>query len=142
VTQAGFETYLSKPRKLLLSIQDSMTVRRNVDVPFETVPGGTDASRQILLGSDEMPNFAMRRFRMEPGGGMPLHTNTVEHGQYVLRGSARVRIGAETVQVSAGDSVFIPANVPHSYEAQGNEVFEFLCVVPTGPDEIQVVEGG
>jgi len=57
----------------------------------------------------------------------------------VLRGSARVRIGDEIVQVSAGDSVFIPANVPHSYEAQGDEAFEFLCVVPNGPDEIQVV---
>ena len=31
---------------------------------------------------------------MEPGGGMPMHTNEVEHEQYVLRGSARdARIG-------------------------------------------------
>lgn len=117
-----------------------MTVRRSSEVPLEVVPGGTSTARQVLLDSDLMPNFALRRFVMEPGGGMPLHTNTVEHGQYVLRGRARVRIGADTVVVEAGDSVFIPADVPHSYEAQGDEPFEFLCVVPNGPDEIRVVE--
>ena len=114
-----------------------MTVRRQSAVPLESVPGGTATSRQVLLDSDLMPNFAMRRFVMEPGGGMPLHTNTVEHGQYILRGRARVRIGNETVDVAAGDSVFIPADVPHSYDAQGDEPFEFLCVVPNGPDEIK-----
>ena len=37
-----------------------------------------------------MPHFAMRRFTMGEGGGMPLHTNRVEHEQYVLAGRARV----------------------------------------------------
>ncbi|HIN79374.1 MAG TPA: cupin domain-containing protein, partial [Gemmatimonadetes bacterium] len=52
---------------------------RNVDsLPTEDVAAGTGTKRQILIGADEGPNFAMRRFIMEPGGGMPMHTNTVE----------------------------------------------------------------
>jgi quercetin dioxygenase-like cupin family protein len=117
-----------------------MTVRKAGQVPLDEVRGGTATSRQVLIGDDLSPHFAIRRFVMEPGGGMPLHTNTVEHGQYVLTGRAEIRIGEESVQVAAGDSVHIPAGVPHSYTVQGDERFEFLCVVPDGPDEIRVVE--
>ena len=88
---------------------------RNVDtLPAEQVKAGTGTTRQVLIGPDVGPNFAMRRFVMEPGGGMPMHTNTVEHEQYVLRGGARVVIGGAEHQVKAGDVVFIPARVPHN----------------------------
>lgn len=119
-----------------------MTIRKAGAVPLDEVTGGTHTARQVLIGEDLSPNFAIRRFVMEPGGGMPLHTNTVEHGQYVLTGQATIRIGDETVKVGAGDSVHIPANVAHSYSVDGVERFEFLCVVPKGPDQITVVEEG
>ena len=78
---------------------------------------------------------------MEPGGGMPPHTNSVEHEQYVLRGRARIGLGDQVVEVSRDDVVFIPAGVPHWYEALGDEPFEFLCVVPNGPDRMEILEG-
>lgn len=118
-----------------------MSVRHVDTLPAEEVQAGTGTKRQVLIGQDEGPNFAMRRFIMQPGGGMPLHTNDVEHEQYVLRGSARVRIGDETHHVMAGDVVFIPGGVPHSYDAdEGEEPFEFLCVVPNQPDQIRLVD--
>ncbi|MBT8460899.1 MAG: cupin domain-containing protein [Gemmatimonadetes bacterium] len=80
----------------------------------------------------------MRRFIMQPGGGMPRHTNTVEHEQYVLRGRARIGIGEDVYEVSAGDVVFIPAGVPHYYQAANSGPFEFLCVVPNLPDRIEL----
>ena len=118
-----------------------MPVRNADSLPAEEVKAGSGTTRQVLIGSDEGPNFALRRFIMQPGGGMPLHTNTVEHEQYVLRGSARVEIGGEVHHVKAGDVVFIPAGVPHNYRADaGEEPFEFLCVVPNLPDTIELVE--
>jgi quercetin dioxygenase-like cupin family protein len=119
-----------------------MTVHKPEDIPLDAVSGGTATARQVLIGEELSPHFSMRRFVMDPGGGMPLHTNTVEHGQYVLTGAATIRIGDERVQVVAGDSVHIPANVPHSYSVDGDERFEFLCVVPNGPDQITVVNQG
>jgi quercetin dioxygenase-like cupin family protein len=116
-----------------------MSVKHIQDISAEVVSAGTGTSRQVLIGPDEAPNFAMRRFVMEPGGGMPAHTNTVEHEQYVLRGNARIGIGEEVVEVQAGDVVYIPAGTPHWYEATGEERFEFLCVVPNQPDEIEIV---
>ena len=117
-----------------------MTVRKPEEVALDVVAGGTATARQVLIGDDLSPHFAIRRFVMEPGGGMPLHTNTVEHGQYVLTGHATIRMGDDTVRVMAGDSVHIPAGVPHSYQVEGDERFEFLCVVPNAPDEIKVIE--
>ncbi len=118
-------------------LQD-MIVRRANDVPAEQVAAGTRTTRQVLIGPDEGPHFAMRRFIMEPGGGMPRHTNTVEHEQYVLRGAARIGIGDDVFDVQAGDVVFIPAGTPHWYEAKAGEPFEFLCMVPNKPDTISL----
>jgi quercetin dioxygenase-like cupin family protein len=117
-----------------------MPARPSRTVPTEAVPAGIGTTRQVLIGPQEGPNFALRKFIMEPGGGMPLHTNTVEHEQYVLRGKARVIIGDEVLEVKKDDVVFIPAGVPHSYEALGNEPFEFLCAVPNLPDQTTLVE--
>ena len=117
-------------------------VRRAEAVGLREIAAGTAARTQVLLGPDDgMPHFAMRRFVMGEGGGMPLHTNRVEHEQYVLRGSARVTIGGEEHRVSAGDVVYIPAGVPHDYRVE-EAPFEFLCMVPNLPDEIELVDEG
>ena len=109
-------------------------------LPRINVEAGTGTSMQVLIGSDEAPHFAMRRFSMEPGGGMPNHTNEVEHEQFVTRGAARIGIGDEEFDVKAGDVVFIPAGKPHWYRAaDGDEPFEFLCLVPNGPDRIEIL---
>ncbi len=115
-----------------------MHVRRAADYPIEPVDAGSGTERQVLIGGDTGPNFQMRRFIMQPGGGMPRHTNTVEHEQYVLRGQASVGIGTEVYEVSEGDVVFIPAGVPHWYRAADTGPFEFLCMVPNLPDRIEL----
>ena len=118
-----------------------MSVRNVDDVTLQPVPAGTDTQHQVLIGPGEAPSFALRRFVMQAGGGMPLHTNTVEHEQYVLRGAAQIQIGEGTHHVKAGDVVYIPAGVPHNYKAaEGDEPFEFICVVPNGPDSIELVD--
>ena len=114
-----------------------MSVMKSDDVAPEAVRAGRGTIRRVLIGHEEAPNFAMRKFSMEAGGGMPRHTNSVEHEQYVVRGSARIGIGDEEFEVSEGDVVFIPAGVPHWYEA-AEDGFEFLCIVPNLPDEIKL----
>jgi quercetin dioxygenase-like cupin family protein len=70
---------------------------------------------------------------------MPRHTNQVEHEQYVVRGRARVAIGEAVHEVAAGDVLYIPAGTPHSYEVL-EAPFEFLCMVPNGPDRIDLLD--
>ena len=116
-----------------------MSVKKIEKITIEKINAGEGVSRQVLISSDEGPNFAMRRFIIEPGGNMPNHTNTVEHEQLVLNGRAEIAIGDETYQVKKNDVVFIPANVPHWYKTIGDEPFEFLCVVPNLPDVVALV---
>ncbi len=125
-----------------MSREARSVVRTAEGVSFRPVTSGTGAQMQVLIGTEEgAPHFAMRRFRMQAGGGMPLHTNEVEHEQYVLRGRARVRTGHETHEVTAGSVLYIPAGVPHSYEVVEGP-FEFLCMVPNLKDEIRIAPGG
>jgi len=120
-----------------------MIARPSASIPVQPVPAGTGTTRQVLIGPEVGPNFALRKFSMEPGGGMPLHTNTVEHEQYILNGRASVVIGDQLLEVQKDDVVFIPGGVPHSYTAVGDEPFEFLCAVQNLPDETKLVsEGG
>ena len=112
-------------------------VKKSGAVAREPVAAGTATELEILIGPrDGAPNFALRRFLMGDGGGMPLHTNRVEHEQYVLRGKAAVTTGEQVHEVSAGDSLLIPAGLPHSYRVL-EAPFEFLCIGPNTEDEIE-----
>jgi len=116
-----------------------MNVKKIKNIKSEIVSAGEGTSRRVLISSDEAPNFSMRKFIIEPGGGIPAHTNTVEHEQYVLSGSATIGIGDEVYEVEKDDVIYIPAGVPHWYETIGDENFEFICVVPNGDDSIKVI---
>jgi len=116
-----------------------MSVKHAQDVEAQVVKAGEKTTIQVLISAQEGPNFALRRFVMEPGGGIPAHTNTVEHEQYVLRGHASIGIGDETFDIRAGDVVFIPQGVPHWYQNVSEGNFEFLCIIPNKEDEITLL---
>ena len=101
---------------------------------------GKGVSMKMLLSSEESPNFAMRNFIIEAGGYMPLHTNSIEHEQYVLSGRALVQIGDETFEAKAGDILLIPAGLSHSYKTLGDEAYSFLCLVPNSEDCISIIK--
>jgi len=117
-----------------------MSVKHADQVEAKSVTAGKDTTIQVLISAQEGPNFALRRFIMQRGGGMPRHTNLVEHEQYVLRGRARISIGDAIHDVQAGDVVFIPGGAVHSYENIGSEPFEFLCIVPNKEDKITILD--
>ncbi len=120
---------------------DSPGVVKPADsVERRPVAAGRATEIQVLLGEEDgAPHFAMRRFIMGEGGGMPRHTNRVEHEQYVLRGRARIAVGDAVHEVSPGDVLYIPAGTPHSYEVTEGP-FEFLCMVPNQEDRIDILE--
>jgi quercetin dioxygenase-like cupin family protein len=131
------ETAMSSPPEPKTAV-----VRNAAAVDPKEVKAGTATRVQVLLGpEDGAPHFAMRRFTMGAGGGMPRHTNTVEHEQFVLKGRARIGVGDRVYDVGPNDVLYIPAGAPHFYEVV-EAPFEFLCMVPNGPDRIEILEGG
>lgn len=117
------------------------TIRREDEIEYEPVDATDGLRRGVLLDErDGAPNFALRRFTLDPEAEVPKHTNKVEHEQYVLEGEYVVGVGETEYAVSAGDSLLIPAGEVHWYRNDGSKHGAFLCVVPNGDDEISLVE--
>ncbi|WP_227352958.1 cupin domain-containing protein [Haladaptatus salinisoli] len=115
-------------------------VRKADDVEYEAVGAAEGMEKGVLIGDEQgAPNFAIRRFTLEPGAEVPEHTNEVEHEQYVLEGEYVVGIDGEEYEVEAGDSLLVPAGVVHWYRNEGDAPGAFLCAVPNGDDEIRLV---
>ncbi|MFP9061834.1 cupin domain-containing protein [Natrialbaceae archaeon A-chndr2] len=116
-------------------------IRRGDEIEYETVEAADGLEKGVLIADEHgAPNFAIRRFTLEAGSEVPKHTNAVEHEQYVLEGSYVVGIGEDEHTVETGDSLLIPAGVPHWYRNEGDERGAFLCAVPNGDDTIELVE--
>jgi len=107
-------------------------VKNSASVPEEPVERAKAAFIQWLIDRrDGAPNFELRKFRIKPGGNIPLHIHPdIEHIQYVLRGRYRVRLGEKEVVVKEGDALLVPAGTAHSYLNDGEEDAEFLCIIP------------
>jgi quercetin dioxygenase-like cupin family protein len=121
--------------------QPSPLVRRESDIEYESVDAADGLEKGILLDeSHGAPNVAIRRFTLAPGESVPEHTNDIEHEQYVLDGEYVVGIGDTEYTVSAGDAIQIPAGAVHWYRNESDRQVAFLCAVPTGDDDIELVE--
>ncbi|WP_128476738.1 cupin domain-containing protein [Halorussus pelagicus] len=124
-----------------MSQQAKPLIRRSDDIEYEDVAAADGMSKGVLIDEERgAPNFAIRRFELDPGASVPEHTNEVEHEQYVLSGEYVVGIGDEEHTVSEGDSLLIPAGVVHWYRNEGDDPGAFICAVPNGDDEIELVE--
>lgn len=116
-------------------------VRRAAEIEYQQLDAAEGMSKGVLVNDEHgAENVALRRFVLEAGGRVPEHTNEIEHEQHVLEGEYTVGIEEREYTVSAGDTIHIPAGAVHWYRNDGDEEGVFLCAVPTGDDEIQLVE--
>ena len=100
-----------------------------------TVPGAEGVSIQWLVSeaNGEAPNFALRRFIIEPGGNTPYHTHDWEHVVYTLAGTGVMQTEEGPVAIRAGDAMIVAPDAEHNFENTGDEPLELLCLVPNGP---------
>lgn len=76
------------------------------------------------------PNFAMRLFKIEPGGHTPCHTHDWEHEVFVVNGKGRVWAEDGWKDLERGSFVLVVPNEKHQFVAADDEPLEFLCLVP------------
>jgi quercetin dioxygenase-like cupin family protein len=87
---------------------------------------------QWLLASPEgAPNFALRRFVLEPGGETPFHSHPWEHEVYILAGSGVAVTPEGDVPLQADCAVLVAPSETHCFRA-GPDGLQFLCLVPLG----------
>ncbi len=127
---------MSSPEKKRGVVIDSQRVEKN------KVERADDIDIQWLISDDQgSENIYMRKFTIKPGGSMGYHKHdSTEHIQYVLKGNIDLLMDGVKYNVSKDDAVFIPREVPHSYENNGEEDAEFLCIIPSGDVNTEVIE--
>lgn len=98
-----------------------------------TEPGAEGVQIQWLLGSPEgVPNFALRRFVIAPGGHTPMHTHPWEHEIYVVGGDGAVVTEAGETPLRPDCAALVPPDEAHCFRA-GAQGMQMLCLVPLGP---------
>jgi quercetin dioxygenase-like cupin family protein len=103
------------------------------EVPAEVygdVAPGTSIRWLIDDDHDGAPVYALRMIEVNPGGHTPRHSHPCEHENFVVEGEGRVLINGEWQLLKAGDVVFVPGNMEHTYENTGSVPFKFLCGIP------------
>ena len=89
------------------------------------------------LGTDTGGQFAAGRLIAQPLSGPPLHLHTREDEWFhVTKGEFWFQVGEDFVCARAGDCVFAPRGVPHTWQNFGPEVAEALgLITPAGFDD-------
>ena len=75
------------------------------------VPAGTGVQRKVLSHSEDL---MICEITLEKDSVIAAHAHPHEQITYIISGKCRYTVGEETKEVSAGDSVLIPGDVPHS----------------------------
>lgn len=71
------------------------------------------------------------RTALPPGVHLPQHTHDHEEVFHVLSGRLTAWIDGDETVVGTGDTVMIPAGIPH-YSYTGSETAEILSMMPVG----------
>lgn len=119
---------------LVLPVKRTVLYKANLsEVPDAPVAeeGAKDVKVKWLINKkDGAPTFLMRHFTVEAGGFTPFHSHDWEHEVYVLDGIGKVRYEESEEGIGPGDSILIPPNKKHQFQASPEQGLKFLCVVP------------
>lgn len=110
-----------------------------------------------LTGEDTNGKFTLIEQNNEPGIGIPPHIHENEDEVFqVLKGQVEMTIGDKKTTLNAGDLIFCPKGVPHSWKVVGDEkaramlsifpsglegMFKELAKLPDGPPDMKKVSG-
>jgi len=108
-----------------------------------------------LSGKDTNGQYALIEQDNDPGVGIPMHVHENEDEVFhVISGKVEMTIGKNLKTLSAGDLVFCPRGIPHSWKVVNNtrarvmlgifpagleNMFEEIAKLPAGPPDLKTV---
>ncbi len=105
-----------------------MTVIRLAET--EVVKFGPDAVYQLIIGDDEGTTPVRTGIQTsQPGYVAPVHSHPYMEILHILDGIAEAWIDGRDeskVRLEKGDTIALPANVPHSFRVVGDQVLRLL----------------
>jgi len=96
----------------------------------EVVKFGPDAVYQLIIGDDEGTTSVRTGIQTsQPGYVAPVHSHPYMEILHILDGTAEAWIDGRDeskVRLEKGDTIALPANVPHSFRVVGDQVLRLL----------------
>lgn len=88
----------------------------------------------ILTGKETGGAFFLSEVLVPPGGGPPPHIHHREDESFhLLEGTLTVHVGGDTLTASAGDVVYLPRGIAHSFRNTGTGTAKALVLItPAG----------
>lgn len=93
-----------------------------------------------LTGADTNGQYTLIEQYNEPGVGIPPHVHENEDEVFqVLEGQVEMSIGNKTTVMNAGDIIFCPKSIPHSWRVIGEQKARaMLSIFPAGLEKMFV----
>ena len=104
-------------------------ITHETDVPASPMPGAEDtwATQRFFDPLNLDYDFHITIVTFQPGGRIPFaETHVMEHGLYVLQGTAKYLLNTDWVEVGPGDFMWLRAFCPQACIATGDEPFRYL----------------
>ncbi len=122
------------------SADETETTLRQNQVKY--VPAGTgpafwgpgERMTFLITGKETGGAFFMADISVAPGGGTPPHIhNREDESFHLLEGTLTIHVGEDTITASAGDSVYLPRGIAHSFRNSGDGYAKALVLTtPAG----------
>src|SRR6266436_3674282 len=121
-------------RKLTVADPDDPKLRH------VSVAGGTYTI--LVSGEQTGGRYCLIDMLVPAGGGPPPHRHDFEEMFTILDGEIELTFRAVAHQASAGSTVNIPANAPHSFKNKSDKPARLLCMsTPAGQEEFFMAIG-
>ncbi len=104
-------------------------VTHEADAPVIEMPdtGGRWSTTRFVSPTDMAHDMHVNIVNFQPGGVIPfMETHVMEHGLYVLEGTAEYRLNDDWVTVGLGDYMWLRAFCPQACRATGDGPFRYL----------------
>jgi len=89
--------------------------------------GGVWSTTRFVEPTDLRHDMHVNIVSIEPGGVIPfMETHVMEHGIYILQGKGVYKLNDDSVEVEAGDFLWLRAFCPQSCYAGGPDTFRYL----------------
>jgi quercetin dioxygenase-like cupin family protein len=84
-------------------------------------------------GAETDGQYWLMELSCNRGYGSPVHVHGNEDELFhILEGEMSIEVGGQLFDATAGSSVFLPRNVPHSYKAESDTVRALVLGTPAG----------